>query len=351
MNDSTANAGDDTSTAAGTSPAPEAATPSSEANQPSGTAPAKRAPAKRAPAKKRPATNTATEKEATANEPVGSDREVGSSDSSDGESDATSASSANRRRRGSRGGQRRKKPASGTAAGSSDDTADRDPVDRSAEPDELPEPIREGRPSSVEAGERATVRKPQIGDTRPAPQSEPSTESEPTPSKGRTGSKRRRKGAGSADSGATNGGQGDRSKQRTKSRDGQRKKRRGGGGGGSNRGAELEAELLEQRRGRERKGKPIGRYFMAVQVRPGVAQVAVLEGRNLIEHYVSRPSDDISQIHGNIYVGKVQNVLPGMEAAFVDIATPKNAVLYRGDVQYEPEDIVERGKDPGSRTS
>ena len=54
-----------------------------------------------------------------------------------------------------------------------------------------------------------------------------------------------------------------------------------------------------------------------------MAQVAVLEGRNLIEHYVSRPADDISQIHGNIYVGRVQNVLPGMEAAFVDIATPE----------------------------
>ena len=85
---------------------------------------------------------------------------------------------------------------------------------------------------------------------------------------------------------------------------------------------------------------------MAVQVRPGMAQVAVLEGRSLIEHYVSRPADDVSQIHGNIYVGKVQNVLPGMEAAFVDIATPKNAVLYRGDVQYEPEDIEEKGKNP-----
>src|SRR3546814_11132811 len=65
---------------------------------------------------------------------------------------------------------------------------------------------------------------------------------------------------------------------------------------------------------------------MAVHVTDKATQIAVLEGRNLIEHYVSRPSDDVSQIHGNIYLGKVQNVLPGMEAAFVDIATPKNAV-------------------------
>jgi ribonuclease E len=54
----------------------------------------------------------------------------------------------------------------------------------------------------------------------------------------------------------------------------------------------------------------------------------------------------VSQIHGNIYLGRVQNVLPGMEAAFVDIGTPKNAVLYRGDVQYDAEDIEEKGSNP-----
>jgi ribonuclease E len=117
---------------------------------------------------------------------------------------------------------------------------------------------------------------------------------------------------------------------------GQRRRRRGGRSG-----AEPSTDLLEQRRGRERNGKPIGRYLMCVQVRDGITQVAVLEGRNLIEHYVSRPADDVSQIHGNIYLGRVQNVLPGMEAAFVDISTPKNAVLYRGDVQYDAEDIDE----------
>jgi ribonuclease E len=83
---------------------------------------------------------------------------------------------------------------------------------------------------------------------------------------------------------------------------------------------------------------------MCVHVSERATQIAVLEGRALIEHYVSRPSDDVSQIHGNIYLGKVQNVLPGMEAAFVDIGTPKNAVLYRGDVHYDPEDVEE--KDP-----
>ena len=82
---------------------------------------------------------------------------------------------------------------------------------------------------------------------------------------------------------------------------------------------------------------------MTVHVRAEATQIAVLEGRALIEHYVSRPQDDATQIHGNIYLGRVQNVLPGMEAAFVDIGTPKNAVLYRGDVQYDPEDVLESG--------
>jgi ribonuclease E len=101
----------------------------------------------------------------------------------------------------------------------------------------------------------------------------------------------------------------------------------------------MDAEIIERRKGRERNGRPVGRYLMCVQVRDGVTQVAVMEGRSLIEHYVSRPADDVGQIHGNIYLGRVQNVLPGMEAAFVDISTPKNAVLYRSDVEFESDDV------------
>jgi ribonuclease E len=78
---------------------------------------------------------------------------------------------------------------------------------------------------------------------------------------------------------------------------------------------------------------------MCVHVRPHATQIAVLEGRTLVEHYVSRAADDATQIDGNIYRGRVQNVLPGMEAAFIDIGTPKNAVLYRGDVRYDRDDI------------
>ena len=82
---------------------------------------------------------------------------------------------------------------------------------------------------------------------------------------------------------------------------------------------------------------------MCVSVSPTATQIAVLEGRSLTEHYVSRPQDDVTEIHGNIYLGRVQNVLPGMEAAFVDIGTPKNAVLYRGDVVFDRDDVEAGG--------
>lgn len=97
----------------------------------------------------------------------------------------------------------------------------------------------------------------------------------------------------------------------------------------------------QQRFGRERNGRPVGRYLMCVHVQEGVTQIAILEGRTLIEHYVSKSEMDPNSIDGNIYLGRVTNVLPGMEAAFVDIGTPKNAVLYRGDVRYEREDLLD----------
>jgi ribonuclease E len=249
----------------------------------------------------------------------------------DGDAEAgagAAAAAARKRRRGSRGGQRRRKSEGTAAAGAG--------ADNDADEPELPEPMRENRPS-VEAAERALVRKPQIGDTRPAPASadasaQPSTPAQAAPKRGRS--------RGGSPAGAARGADA----RRAGGEEGKRKRSsRAPRSGGRGVAVEVSEDFADQRRGRERNGRPVGRYLMCVQVRSDVAQVAVLEGRNLIEHYVSRPADDISQIHGNIYVGRVQNVLPGMEAAFVDIATPKNAVLYRGDVQYDAEDIEERG--------
>ena len=94
-----------------------------------------------------------------------------------------------------------------------------------------------------------------------------------------------------------------------------------------------------RRGGRSNRARSVGRYSMCVHVQPELTQIAMLEGRSLVEHYVARGSDETSQIDGNIYWGRVQNVLPGMEAAFIDIGIPKNAVLYRGDVRYDRDDV------------
>jgi ribonuclease E len=116
-----------------------------------------------------------------------------------------------------------------------------------------------------------------------------------------------------------------------------------GSGAGAERSSSQRADV--SRRRADRRLRPLGRYLMVVHVGPTATQIAVLEGRTLIEHYVSRPADDTTQIDGNIYLGRVQNVLPGMEAAFVDIGTPKNAVLYRGDLRYDEDEVAPAGED------
>ena len=76
------------------------------------------------------------------------------------------------------------------------------------------------------------------------------------------------------------------------------------------------------------------RKQMLIRRTPHQTQIVVLEGALLVEHYVTR--SDRKSLAGNIYLGKVRNVLPGMEAAFVDFGEAKNGVLYAGDVQVDP---------------
>ena len=82
------------------------------------------------------------------------------------------------------------------------------------------------------------------------------------------------------------------------------------------------------------------RKQMLVRSNPHQTQIVVLEGPVLVEHYVAR--SDQKSLVGNVYVGKVRNVLPGMEAAFVDFGEGKNGVLYAGDVNYDDSDIEEK---------
>jgi len=80
---------------------------------------------------------------------------------------------------------------------------------------------------------------------------------------------------------------------------------------------------------------------MIVRSKNGRIQIAVLEDKVLVEHYVARNQD--ASLIGNVYLGRVQNVLPSMEAAFVDIGRGRNAVLYSGEVDW---DAVETGNQP-----
>lgn len=72
---------------------------------------------------------------------------------------------------------------------------------------------------------------------------------------------------------------------------------------------------------------------MLVRERDGLNQIAVIEDGVLVEHYVARHTQ--SSMVGNVYLGRVQNVLPSMEAAFVDIGKGRNAVLYAGEVNWD----------------
>jgi ribonuclease E len=277
-----------------------------------------------------------------------------------------------RRRRGSRGGRNRRKPATaGTARGDDyhDAAADRGLTTEDVAADALEDaglrrPPDGEVPHDTARGASTPAARPKIGDTRPAPASAPKPATRE--STGERGDRDRGNGE-RGERGNDERGNGEGTTTTRRRRRGGRGRGRGGsgsGGGGGTRpaaaasepvvadlgitegGVDLDAlddDVLERRRGRTRKGRPTGRYMMCVHVRRGHAtQIAVLEGRHLVEHYVSRPEDDDTSIDGNIYVGRVQNVLPGMEAAFVDIGTPKNGVIYRSDVAYDESEVEEK---------
>ena len=109
---------------------------------------------------------------------------------------------------------------------------------------------------------------------------------------------------------------------------------------------------LEAKRQRRRDGRDTGRRrppilteseflarresvdrVMAVRQHGDRTQIAVLEDDILVEHYVTRAS--ATSYVGNVYLGRVQNVLPSMEAAFVDIGKGRNGVLYAGEVNWD----------------
>ncbi len=104
-----------------------------------------------------------------------------------------------------------------------------------------------------------------------------------------------------------------------------RQRRREGREAGRRRHTITESEYLARRESVKRE--------MLIREQDGLNQIAVLEDDVLVEHYVARHTQ-VSMV-GNVYLGRVQNVLPSMEAAFVDIGKGRNAVLYAGEVNWE----------------
>ena len=104
-----------------------------------------------------------------------------------------------------------------------------------------------------------------------------------------------------------------------------RQRRREGRDAGRRRTIITEAEFLARRESVERS--------MIVRERDGRTQIAVLEDGVLVEHYVSQQQQ--ASMAGNVYLGRVQNVLPSMEAAFIDVGKGRNAVLYAGEVNWD----------------
>jgi len=104
-----------------------------------------------------------------------------------------------------------------------------------------------------------------------------------------------------------------------------KQRRRDGRDAGRRRPVITEAEFLARRESVDRK--------MVVRSKFDRIQIGVLEDGVLVEHYVAKAAD--ASLIGNVYLGRVQNVLPSMEAAFVDIGRGRNAVLYSGEVDWE----------------
>ncbi len=294
---------------------------------------AKQAPAKKAPAKKTAAKKTAAKKTAAGSGEAGaggSDDKAGSGDSGDSRDTGDSTDDGNgdggQRRRRRRGGRRR-----GRKGGPD---ADQEGGDNGSDADT----------SSQGGAERSD------GDS------------------GADNDQDSRSGAPGDDPGGDDQGEGGSS---SSSRRRRRRRRSGEGGDGSSddpdntvtrvrsaKAAEDEitaftgSTRLEAKKQRRREGREAGRRrapviseaeflarresvdrAMVIRQRKDLTQIAVLEDKVLVEHYVARESQ--TSLIGNVYLGKVQNVLPSMEAAFIDIGRGRNAVLYAGEVNWD----------------
>ncbi|MFI9505038.1 translation initiation factor IF-2 N-terminal domain-containing protein [Nocardia sp. NPDC052566] len=114
-----------------------------------------------------------------------------------------------------------------------------------------------------------------------------------------------------------------------------------------------ESEFLARREAVDRVMVVREKSFAGISEHSATTQVAVLEDNILVEHFVTNTGS--ASMVGNVYLGKVQNVLPSMEAAFVDIGRGRNGVLYAGEVNWEAAGLggkerkIEQALKPGDQ--
>ncbi|WP_433344156.1 Rne/Rng family ribonuclease [Micromonospora sp. CA-111912] len=245
-------------------------------------------------------------------EPVIEEAEEAAEDDEDEDEDEDETAAARRRRRRGRRGR-------GRGKGGADDDADED-AEETAQAEEETAEAEGDEDEGEESGDGLTRRR----------------------------RRRRRRGAGDSDGGADDG-----VPTVVKIREPRKAVDEVQGVSGSTR---LEAKRQRRRDGREqRRTRPpilsesefLARReavdrVMAVRQRGDRTQIAVLEDGVLVEHYVTRNSS--GTMAGNVYLGKVQNVLPSMEAAFVDVGRGRNAVLYAGEVNWDTTGLEGRAR-------
>jgi len=279
------------------------------------------------------------------------DRDDDRSQAGDGES--SDSPSSRRRSRGGRGRGGRGRGGAGSSAGGSADTV----VDASERP------ARSGSSERERDGGDAEQRRRQGGRARGSRGSATTQEREQTPASQRedaqpdeaaasdapsdedgTGTKRRRRrgGRGRKKSGESAGTEAPAQAERAR---GPRTLEEQVASGGPTRGLRSRTIRGRGRRQREPQITPprITDKLMVITEHGDRDQIAVLEENMLVQHYVTRRG--AHSMVGNVYLGRIQNVLPGMEAAFVDIGRGRNGVLYAGEVNYSPEDL-EGGRPP-----
>jgi ribonuclease E len=268
-----------------------------------------------------------------------------------------------------------------TSSGSTSETADAQGAASQDRPDGIGAPRKRrrrggrgrGRSGSPSTGTPTSTDAQDVGADDEAPLKEtpdtqrddalPDVGDQPGGSSTPSASRRRRR--GSRGSGASKTGEGEQSspdKANGANADGRAKDDGGKAEGGTRQKAKPKTMTAEERvaaggptRGvrssRSRTGRGDGRRrreplivppritdkVMVITERGERDQIAVLEEDVLVQHYVTRTG--ARSMVGNVYLGRVQNVLPGMEAAFVDIGRGRNGVLYAGEVNYSPEDL------------